>query len=72
MHVMETRFHMQNDVAMVEHTNIDVLRQIRKYDGRFKRRRIKEVLQAYPSQIKIGTVYLIGTKPPQEINGNSR
>jgi hypothetical protein len=53
----EQRFHMNNGLLMVEHTDKKALEAIRKTDPRFKRKRIRQVLQCYPSQIKLGVVY---------------
>ena len=58
---MQKRFHMNGldgqTPVMVEHHYRETLESIRKSDTRFKRRRIQEVLQAYPSKIQVGVVY---------------
>lgn len=56
---METRWHMENRELwiMIEHTDKSELERVRREDPRFKRRRIKSVLQAYPSKIELGRVY---------------
>ena len=47
-------YHMQKDGLMCEHSSLAMLRSIRKRDTRFKYARIRQVLQMYPSQIKMG------------------
>jgi hypothetical protein len=63
--MMQTRFHMDNGVVMVEHHDYKALKAIRRSDKRFKRRWIKSVLQAYPSQVMSGVVYEMNTNPPK-------
>lgn len=56
---MQARFHMRNTALMliVEHHHRETLEHIRKVDKRFRGRRIKNVLQAYPSKVRVGVVY---------------
>lgn len=65
---MQSRFHVDNGVVMVEHYDYKALKTIRQSDPRFKRRRIKSVLQAYPSQILSGVVYEVDSKPPKPVD----
>lgn len=67
---MQQRFHMQKGGVMVEHHYRATLENIRKHDPRFKRARIQSVLQAYPSQIAVGVVYEVDSKPPQRAKEN--
>jgi hypothetical protein len=67
---MRERFHINNGVVMVEHYDYKALEAIRRGDERFKRRRIKSVLQAYPSQIEVGVVYEVDSKPPTPATNN--
>lgn len=63
---MQQRFHMQKGLLMVESRSIRALEVLRKTDSRFKRARIKSVLQAHPSQIDLDVVYLLDTNPPEK------
>ena len=56
---MQLRWHMKsvNRRWMVEHHFRETLEHIRREDRRFRRARIRQVLQAYPSRIRVGEVY---------------
>jgi len=56
--------------SLVEHYGYKALAAIRHSDERFRRRRIKSVLQAYPSQIEVGVVYEVDSKPPTPATNN--
>lgn len=61
----QMRYHMDNGFVMVEHTEREVLEQIRKNDSRFKGRHIYELLQMRPSLIQVGVVYEVDSNPPR-------
>ena len=56
---MQARYHMHShrQGVMVEHHYRETLEAIRKADARFKHQRIAHVIQACPSQIRVGVVY---------------
>lgn len=62
----QMRYHMDNGFVMVEHTEREVLEQIRKNDPRFRRRHIIETVQMYPSRIDVGVVYEVDSNPPRQ------
>lgn len=64
---MQQRFHMHKGSVMVEHHYRETLEAIRRNDPRFKRARIKDVLQAYPSKIQVGVVYERDSNPPKAV-----
>lgn len=51
------RYHMQKNGVMVEHHYRKTLEAIRRTDTRFKRARIKHVIQCKPSSVRVGVVY---------------
>lgn len=66
---MEKRYHLSKNGLMVEYKTMQDAKEKRRFDSRFKRARIKEVLQALPGNVKIGTVYISdNSRQPKEAN----
>ena len=65
------RYHMDNGAVMVEVPDTPAGRNslvlIRRRDARFRRRRIKRILQAHPKLIKPLYIYEVGHKPGHEV-----
>ena len=55
----QVRYHMQKNGVMVEHHYRETLEAIRRADARFKRARIRYVIQCKPSAVKVGVVYAL-------------
>jgi len=61
---MERRYHLQNDTHLVEFPFTDEGRRqaakFRSENSAFKRRKIRDIIQAYPSLVPFGEIVDIG------------